>query len=156
VSDEYMAFVRHFWSVFVLVIYNVLPALIIIFGNANIIVAIFLRSRGLTTRIHPVTNPAEVSRRKASTKLLLILSVFYLVTTTPWCLYIVLRSKLTEFGEEGGLSFAKWQLFTVIVNLLLWSNFSFNFFFYFMSGTLFKREWKRLMEKVGGVFKRHY
>jgi hypothetical protein len=68
---------------------------------------------------------------------------------------MVLRSKLTEFGEEGELSFARWQLFTVIVNLLLWSNFSFNFFFYFMSGTLFKREWKRIMEKVAGLFKRH-
>ena len=154
VSDEYELFVRNYWNVFVLSMYNVVPALIIIAGNVNIVAVLFLRKNGITTRVHPVTNPAEVSRRKASTKLLFTLSVFYFITTTPWCVYIVLRRRVTSLAEIGDQGFARWQLGTVTVNILLWSNFSFNFFFYFMSGTLFKREWKRLVEIVNSSIQR--
>lgn len=144
-SEEYGKFFFQYWNVIVLVLYNLLPASIIIAGNINIAVVLIYRRN----RVNPSVNPDNNNRRKSSAKMLFVLSVFYVITTTPWCVYYSLRGEISDYSEA---SFAKWQLATVVVSILVWSNFTFNFFLYFVSGTLFKNEWKRLVNIAKNVF----
>jgi hypothetical protein len=148
-NQEYERFYQLYWNTIVMIIYNVVPALIIIVGNIKIATAILFSGNRTDSRVHPDGNTINYNRRKSSAKLLCILGIFYVITTTPFCIYFVARWRTVQLSAE---SFAKWQLATAIVNMLLNCNFSFNFFFYFMSGTLFKKEWNRLVGKVCARF----
>jgi hypothetical protein len=154
ISAEYESFYRKYWSVYFLIVYNAIPAAIIITGNINIAVFILKERFGLTARVRSEINPTVANRKRSSAKLLFTLSTFYLLTTTPWCVYWILRGKISFQAKLSPKSLAGWQLATVIVQVCLWCNFSFNFFFYFVSGTLFKREWTKLVDKVKENFRR--
>jgi hypothetical protein len=84
-------------------------------------------------------------KRKSSTKLLLTISIFFLLTTLPYCIYAIVKGRVHQLDEDG---VDTWRALTFFFNILLWSNFSFNFFLYFVSGSLFKQEWKILIEKI--------
>lgn len=146
-SEEYGKFYFQYWYKIVLALYNLIPASIIIIGNLNIAFMLIYRRN----KVNPSSNPNSNNRRKSSAKMLFVLSVFYVITTTPWCVYNSLRGKITDYSEE---SFSKWQLATVVVSIFVWSNFTFNFFLYFVSGTLFKNEWKRLVDVAKNILRK--
>lgn len=146
-SLEYGNFFVNSWSVIFLIIHNLVPATFILIGNFNIAGVILLQRKRLA-RVNPApsTSDADNIRKKSSTKILFIISGFFIITLTPWCIHYVARGQISE--PLSGQKLAEWQLFTVIVNILAWSNFSFNFFFYFVSGSHFKSEWNRVVEEA--------
>lgn len=97
--------------------------------------------------INPINsrNIRRNSKKRSSTRLLFTISVFFLLTTVPYCIYAIVIGQLQELDDDG---IASWRALTFFIHILAWSNFSFNFFLYFVSGTLFKQEWKILIENV--------
>lgn len=93
------------------------------------------------------------SRPNAATRLLFTLSAFFLVTTTPYCVYYVIKNQLNDVSDRN---IARLQVIQAIVHTLLFCNYCFNFFFYFVSGTVFKQEWTRVSrtfkEKIRRAF----
>lgn len=83
----------------------------------------------------------NTKNNKSATRLLFALSVFFVVTTLPYCVYYVIKGYLTHVSFRD---IARLQLTQAVVHNMLFCNFSFNFFFYFASGTVFKQEWTRL------------
>lgn len=146
VSSEYRHFFEENWSIILFVCFVLLPAFIIIIGNISIFVSVGTYRKRLT-KVAPAGrfNLIAVEKAKSARKILFFLSIMYLITTMPWSIYYVIKGKLISVSPKGE---ARWQLVTVIVSVLLWCNFSFNVFFYYVSGTLFKQEWSRLTKMI--------
>lgn len=151
VSVDYQNFFEGTWSIFMLVFYTLIPAVIIFIGNVNIGILLITRRKRFF-QVHPEGQIHEgiSDKTKSVTKMLFVLSFVFLATTLPYCLYIVVKGKTSQISDRD---VSKWQLFSVISHVLLWCNFTFNFFYYFVSGTLFKKEWNRLIEKAKRYFK---
>jgi hypothetical protein len=90
---------------------------------------------------------AHVTTRNVKTRspsrMLFTLTIFFVVTSFPFTCYSVAKSQISDLN---GRDVSRWQLLTIIVLILGWCNATFNFFLYFVSGTLFKREWERLVQ----------
>lgn len=145
-STEYKLFYERTWSILVFILYTLLPAIIIISGNVNIALVLMFRIKR-QAKIVPAVAAKKIAedRQKSSAKMLFILCLVFLITTMPYCIYFVVRGQIEEMSDK---SVARWQLITVSVNILGWCNFTFNFFFYFVSGTLFKQEWQKIRRRI--------
>ncbi|KAH3747053.1 hypothetical protein DPMN_181474 [Dreissena polymorpha] len=138
---EYYLFDQYPWKVMVLVVLNIIPMCIITAGNLTILATIVKQKRQLH-RVAPNTAiGASVAQRrqKSSTRMLFILSSFFMVTTMPFTLFRVYKEVYPAIGAR---EYARQRLTETITALLLYCNFTFNFFMYFVSGTLFKQEWR--------------
>ena len=87
-------------------------------------------------------NTIRKSKYNSPTRMLFTLTIFFIITTTPYCVFVVFKSQLHVLSDR---EVAVWQLIYVSVLVFGWCNYAFNFFLYFVSGTLFKREWTRLI-----------
>jgi hypothetical protein len=115
-----------------------------------------LQQKKKLRRVHPEISGADTrnpQQRKSPTRMLFLLSGAFLITTFPYSSYMVVQSGLKNLDER---CFAQHQLITAIILMLVYSNFTCNFFLYFVSGTLFKNEWSKLVvdvrQKFGEVF----
>ncbi|XP_045178085.2 substance-K receptor-like [Mercenaria mercenaria] len=150
-SSEYDMFYSNTWALLVLLFLNVIPIFIIIFGNIIIAVTL-LQQKFRLRRVHSETSGAHtrhIPRRKSPTRILFVISGVFLVTTLPYSVYMVVQSGLEKLDDH---SFAKHQLINAVVIMMVYSNFTFNFFLYFVSGTLFKQEWKQLVMELSHKF----
>ena len=95
------------------------------------------------TRLRPRFMFKKTKERIISTILVLILSILFLTTTLPFCIFATIRDK--QVDENTGNNVDTWRLLTVIMYNLLWSNFACNFFLYFACGSLFRQELKRIL-----------
>lgn len=133
-------------------ILNVLPMITIIVSNAGIVVAIFAQKRKLR-KVHALSEPANTFREKKMkplAKILFLISVFFICTTLPYTVFMAVK---VNIDGSTPLARARRNLVESILLFILYTNFTVNFFFYFMAGTLFKTEWKRLcaeiLDKIG-------
>ncbi|XP_045174499.2 uncharacterized protein LOC123535813 [Mercenaria mercenaria] len=147
--DEHTHFYNNTWSVMLFLTGSLLPIAFIVTGNAIVGICLIKRRRALQ-RIQAMersneTNAYQRSRNGFSKKMFFVLSGVFIVTTVPYGVYFV---RLEYHQEVSGHTLAKYQLVSVLMKCLVWSNFSFNFFLYFMTGTLFKKEFKKMLESA--------
>jgi len=150
-TDQFVAFYKTTWPVMVLVGLNFIPIVLIILGNITIVVNIIQQRRKLM-KIHPSNNFNQntVLKRKSLTKLLFLLCGFFIATTVPYAISnVVVKRANNETTEDQHFN----KMIVTICFNFLFCNFSFNFFFYFVSGTLFKQEWKKLLEECSCVIR---
>ena len=150
-ASQFVAFYKTTWPVMVLVGLNLIPIALIILGNLTIIVNIIQQRRHLM-KIYPanISNHSTVHKRKSLTKLLFLLCGFFITTTAPYTITNVLIVRVKPARTE--IENVNEMIFTICFNILF-CNFSFNFFFYFVSGTLFKQEWRKLLEECSRVIR---
>jgi hypothetical protein len=112
-------------------------------GNGFIAMTI-IKQRRRFKKVYPSSQgqSKQPNRTRSQTRMLFVLSSFFLITTLPFCIYLVIRSDLKDLSHTD---IVKYQLVNALVRMLLYSNFTFNFFLYFVSGTLFKQEWQRMV-----------
>ncbi|XP_052813958.1 C-C chemokine receptor type 1-like [Mya arenaria] len=144
--DAFDSFYGVTWNLLILVVLNIIPVIIIIVGNINIVATIFIQRRHIR-RVNPVSNLPSVigNRKKSTTKMLLVVSGFFMITTLPFTIFAVLKPNIAVQSPRDK---ARINLYETICVLLLYCNFTFNFFLYFVSGTMFKQEWTRLTKKL--------
>lgn len=153
-SQFYKDFFTGTWSVVVLAFCNVCPIIVIFIGNIVIARGIIRRQRAVnptelscthSSSNQTTTGTTERKTRKSFARILLVLSCFFLVTTLPYCVYVVIKNQLTLVSAR---TVARLQLIEVCVHCLMYANFSLNFMFYFLSGTLFRKTLKSLIESA--------
>ncbi|XP_060605529.1 cysteinyl leukotriene receptor 1-like [Ruditapes philippinarum] len=145
----YSEFYNAVWKKLLLILGSVVPLILIITGNA-IVATSLIKSKRALRRVQIQNNAVnrndrQSPRNNANYRMFFILCSVYVVTTVPYGLYL----NLLEFGKEvDEHTLAKYQLLNAITRCLIWSNFSFNFLLYFMTGSLFRREFKKILESV--------
>ena len=95
--------------------------------------------------------PRQSEKGKSLTSLLFTISACFLITTLPFCVYVIFRDRLELMSKDD---IDNWRLLTIIMYILLWSNFAGNFFLYFASGTHFRKELKRILSVIKGKLSR--
>ena len=140
-------FYKRVWPLIVLVVFNVIPILIILLGNITIILTIIAQRRKMR-RINPVAHnqqQAVPKKIKSATKRLFLICAMFMVTTLPFTIGHVVLSQIKPNTLEEN---ARKHLNYVVLRTLLYCNFTFNFVLYFVSGSLFKQEWKAMMYEL--------
>lgn len=138
-----MLFYKKIWPLIVLTVLTLIPTAFIVLGNLTILVTILAQRRKLR-QINPNGNDRsgdDPKKVKSATKMLFLVSAFFIATTMPFTLGNVIMS-LRTVDEPAR------QVYYAILRNLLYCNFTFNFILYFISGTLFKQEWKSLVQEV--------
>ncbi|KAH3791897.1 uncharacterized protein LOC127839294 [Dreissena polymorpha] len=90
-------------------------------------------------------------RGQHATRLLFCICVSLILTSIPCAVYEVIRGHLEDVSPKVASSL---QLSRAVTHSLLYMNFALNFFFYFVSGTLFKNEWKKMVRQTRQSLKR--
>jgi hypothetical protein len=147
----YTEFMNNTWSLLVNVT-GIAPSMcLIITGNAIVGISLVKRKRNLRRvrhqdeNIHNVSNTSLPAMKSFSTRIFFILSIVYIVTTVPYGA-LIMNLKQNKLVDEH--TFSQYQLVNVIVRCILWCNFSFNFLLYFMTGSLFKAEFIKMIISI--------
>ena len=152
-NEHYGEFYGTTWPVMVLVLLNIIPMIIIIVGNAGILINVVQQKRNLR-RIDPHsahTNVHGNNKFKPMTKMLFIISLFFILTTLPFTLFQIFWLDLDHSTPHA---LARRDLLDTFFDTLLYSNYTFNFFLYCISGSIFKQEWKAFIEQISRRFRR--
>ena len=146
-SEEYREFHKTAWNYIVLICFNLLPIAIIITGNVAIGTILLRRKR----QIYPATNQINLAQEKMALKMLFAISFFYIIFTSPYCFYVVIKAYSTEIlsAKEKAID----QLVNAVMYMLLFSNLTFNFVLYFARGSLFREEWNKIVRSFRTRFK---
>ena len=123
---------------------SLIPIVVIIISNVRIVNVMMSRRR----RIAPQAlgngenqNQSQVNRTVV--RMLIAVSVFYIFSTLPVCIYLLLESYL--FPVETPENVVNRKLFWAITSLLFYSKSSVNFLLYCFSGTLFRSLFKDMI-----------
>ncbi|XP_052286785.1 uncharacterized protein LOC127882270 [Dreissena polymorpha] len=90
-------------------------------------------------------------RGQQATRLLFCISTFWILSYIPFAVYQVIRSKIEDVSPKVASIL---QLSRAVTHSVLYLNFAMNFFFYFVSGTLFKNEWTKIVLQTRQALKR--
>ena len=144
--DSFVDFRNKTWRYITLIGWNLIPMVIIFIGN-SLIVSTLRAQRRRFQRSSNVQQEEEssndVRRRNSATKTLFVLTVFFFVTVSPFCIFSVQLNYMDI--TPGSLQFSIVELVHAIVTNLLLCNFTFNFFLYSFSGSVFRQEWKNMI-----------
>ena len=139
-SERYARFYKTAWKFIILIFFNLLPAAIIITGNALIGTLLLKRKRKIYPKLS--TNPHNLAQEKKALKMLFAISLFFIIFNSPHWLYLIVRATSTrKLSPEAK---AVDQLIQAIFCILLFINRTANFVLYFAKGSLFREECKEI------------
>ena len=146
-TEEYMIFFQSTWAPMFLFIANVIPFLLLVISNVLIIVTLRLNRR----RVNPdgsVTGRVTSNERRnlAITRMLMIVCLYFVLSMTPYSVFVVVIGRVPKEVFEN--NFPTFVLLCVATFYIALSNYMLNFFFYFVCGTHFKREWNDLLCEI--------
>lgn len=154
-TEEYRSFFYRRWNLVVLFLYNVCPVIVISTGNIVIACSLVRQKRSVFpsdgNQQESIANHSNETvgskhkRRRSFTKILIVISCFFLFTTMPFCLYLVAKSRIQQVSAQ---TVAMLQLTEACIYCLMYCNFSISFIFYFMHGSLFRKELKSFAESI--------
>jgi len=134
------------WTILNRVFLNITPTVLIFTGDVIAALALYLQNRKRKSMVGRETLSALDAKRAAAAKMLMFLCSFFLVTTTPYIIFPVIKTVFFSATDNG--TYARLQLAHAVAYIMLSANFSFNFWLYFVSGSLFKSEWKMMMTSL--------
>lgn len=142
------------WKYTVFLVYIVIPAALIIVCNATILYSL-LQQRRKFAAVTPgedcqMANRHMTSKEKSTTKLIFVVSACFIFTMLPQTTNRVLQARRKQTDEAGK---ANRLLLDDSLLILFFCNYSLNFLLYFVSGTLFKQEWKALVADIRSKFR---
>lgn len=141
-SEEFAVFYKTTWPLIILLILNIIPVVIILTANFIMVVTLILQRQKLL-KVYPkgeIEKKTFNKRSKSSTKMIFILSGFFVFTTLPYTINRTINVQTSSPKEE-----ARKALLDTVLLLLLYCNFAANFLLYFVSGTMFKQELKAFL-----------
>ena len=151
-SKEYRIFQQTTWNYIILICFNLLPIAIIVTGNALIGVTLLKRKR----QIYPQSNAnhLNLTREKMALRMLFVISLFHILSTTPMCTYLVVKIYSPKAYKAKDMAVD--QLVQAILYICIFSNQTFNFLLYFASGSLFREECTKMFISLKNGFHRIY
>jgi hypothetical protein len=151
---KYLEFYNVIWKRLLVITGSVVPLILIVTGNAIVAISLLKSTRALRRVQHSDGRIVgdriqHSSRNNSNYKMFLILCIVFLVTTVPYGVYLNLLDSSKLVDEH---TLAKYQLSSVIMRCLYWSNYSLNFLLYCMTGSLFRKEFKRMLQTAHASF----
>lgn len=126
------------WPMILFFTVSFLPAAVIFISNIRILKVILSRTKRVAPGIEVSSivrkNQAEVNRTMNS--MLIAVSVFYIISTLPMCVYILISTTLLRSDTPENVVLKR--LFWAITSLIFYSNSAVNFLLYCFSGSLFR------------------
>nr|KAG5700733.1 hypothetical protein BaRGS_029098 [Batillaria attramentaria] len=139
-DEEYLYFFDAVWSWVDLTLSSLIPFTVLIIGNGLILWKVSRSARKARTLTAGCPEGVLQRKKKVSsmTVTLIALSVIFLLTTSPICVYNIVENFVEEalLDDPGGT--AKLNLAWAVVNILMYTNSTVNFYLYCLSGGEFQ------------------
>lgn len=119
-------------------VYSFIPSLLLIIVNSMSISTLVKQTSVLSLRKHVHRRNSMKNSNRNTTMTLCILSLMFIVTTTPMCFLLIARSVI-----KNNFTFVNYWILRTISDILMYCDHSFNFFLYCVSGSKFR---SKLME----------
>ena len=146
-SELYGTFFIKIWPAVILVLFSFAPITFLITCNLFLIIELKKRAhRNHTRRAIDDGNIRDRRNVRSVTKMLTTVCIFFLIVSTPVCIYHVINRYV--FDRTSPQDFAKELLFKSVVQLLMYSNNTFNFLLYTLSGNVFRKELRSMFERA--------
>lgn len=145
-TEDYSYFILYTWTWIDLCVFYLVPLLFLLIGNCMIIYKVLKSHRRSRQAVAPSAYQVTTSHRRTTsslTKLLLLVSVIFIVCVTPIVVYPIGEPYWKEGASEKKV--ASLFLLETEANLLMYINHSVNFVIYFLSGTKFRTEVNRVV-----------
>jgi hypothetical protein len=145
-SGDYSYFISYSWTWVDLCVFYLVPLLFLLVGNSLIIYKVLDSHRRSRQAVAPSAyqiTASQQSKTSGLTKLLLLVSIIFIVCVTPIVVYPIGEPYWKEGASDHKI--AAMFLVETIANLLMYINHSVNFVIYFLSGTKFRAEVNRLI-----------
>lgn len=140
IDNSYSVFIESVWSWIDLCVFCLIPFSVIVVGNSLILYKTLNRRRKAKPKTI-TSNRNKDQRQSSMTKILVTLNTVFLLTTLPISVFNIGHAEWSSTGNQQ--TKARLQLWWAIVNMLMYTNNAFNFLLYSMSGSHFRREFKR-------------
>ena len=137
-SEGHIKFFYDMWPMILFFTVSILPAVVIFISNIRILKVILSR----TKRVAPQMEANSIRRKKQAevnrtmNSMLIAVSVFYIFSTLPMCVYILANTTLLRADTPENIVLKR--LFWAITSLIFYSNSAVNFLLYCFSGSLFR------------------
>ncbi|XP_076442749.1 cysteinyl leukotriene receptor 1-like [Babylonia areolata] len=148
-SQSYLQFFDTVWSWVDLTLASLIPFTVLLVGNSLILYRVYSSERS-ARYLGSVRSDVMVTQRKKTmssmTMTLVALSAVFFVTTFPICVYNIIE----HYIDHNGLDVANngpdsLRLAWAVVNVLVYTNTSVNFYLYCLSGTNFRKELRKCL-----------
>ena len=136
-SDDYKQFHVKTRSMITLVLFSIAPIICLVFSSIILLREVSLRHRKKQVR-RANANHKEHTGSASVMKMLIAICVFFVVLYVPALVYQLISPYI--FDRTVKADVAKRMAFTSILSFLYYSNSSFNFLLYCVSGKLFRKE----------------
>ena len=147
VPDWYKEFYQKTWPLVMLVVFSLTPVILQIVCNVLLIRELAIRSRKRqTNRALQDKNDREQHDLRSVTRMLVVVSVFFVLSSVPQCIQLVLKPYV--FKPKTAHNNAKNVLFKALIQLLMYSNNTINFLLYTLSGRVFRNELRSMFKQV--------
>ena len=153
-SHQFVVFWDRIWPICVLVLYSILPIICLITCNIFLISKLVKRNKKFQSVNRGKGAKAQSNGDLRSITIMLIAAcLFFIIVTIPVCVYVITLPFLYPSTPQG---VARRTLAWSIAGLILYSNHSFNFLIYCLTGSLFRQELIRAFQEVKIRFLRKF
>ena len=145
ISEWYDRFYWKIWPIIILSVHCLMPVTFQIACNVILIRNLARRSR--QNRNRKALNARHEGEQRdliSVTKMLIVVCVFFVVSSVPMCIRLILMSHIFDMSFQHDV--AKRLLLQCIVQLCMYSNNSINFLLYTLSGRVFRNELRSMLE----------
>ena len=146
-SEDFKNFIIKIKSVLILLLFSIGPIICLAYCNIILLKELTKRHhRKQTRRINISSKVKEQLELRSVTKMLVTVCIFFIIITVPGCIYLVTEPYVLDrkVPEDAAISI----MFNAIFNAFLYSNNTFNFIMYCVSGKLFRKELSDMMTGV--------
>ena len=146
-DEGYMYFFDAVWSWVDLTLSSLIPFTVLLLGNCLILWKVSLSDRA-ARYLGSVRHNDAVQRRKKTSSMtitLVVLSVIFFLTTSPICVYNIIEHYVEGSVEGDPVAAGRLRLAWAVVNILMYTNSTVNFYLYCLSGAKFRRELQRCL-----------
>ena len=142
-SRQFVVFWERIWPICVLVLYSILPIICLITCNIFLLCKLAKRNKKFQS-LHR-GKAQSTGDLRSITIMLIAVCLFFIIVTIPVCVYVITLPSLYPSTPQG---VARQTLAWSIAGLLLYSNHTFNFVIYCLTGSLFRRELIRAFQEI--------
>ena len=137
------------WPWVDLCIVSIIPFVLLGIGNCSIGHSLIVRDRSKREQKRRMSDKGKrnsTCQQRSATKLLVILSAVFFITTLPASLYLVIISFVQSTDYE---TLEKFNLFWAIASFFMYTNNAINFILYCVSANNFRHEFKDMLKEIG-------
>lgn len=132
---KYAHFVRTVWPWVDFIAFSMLPFVVLVTSNIAILLRMLYSHYLRRTSLHTHGNTVKMT---SMTAILITVTFSFFVTTAPISIYLIMTDTLRE--DSTSAADRKLRVVWVVFNLLTYTNNTFNFLLYCVSGSRFRRE----------------